>query len=173
MKKMKNIYLIGFMGSGKSHVGSRLGLLLHVDYIDTDTLVETKYKKAIPDIFSIEGEDAFRSYESDTLRNIPKENCIISTGGGIVKDKRNIDFMEETGLIVYLDTSFDVIDDRLRLDDSRPLWNQNKVKQKQLYRTREALYLSCAKLTISTDNKSVEAVALEIKSYIESEQLTE
>lgn len=170
---MKKIYLIGFMGSGKSSVGNRLGALLNVDYIDTDTEVEKKYKKAIPAIFTEQGEDAFRSYESDALKNVPNHRCVISTGGGIVKNKSNIDYMMQTGLIVYLATSFHAIDDRLRLDVSRPLWNQNKKNQKQLYETREKLYHSCAKLVVHTDNKSIDGLALEIKSYLESQQLME
>lgn len=166
---MKKIYLIGFMGSGKSFVGSRLAAILNANYVDTDAMVEKKHKKTIPAIFARDGEETFRSYESDALENVPDENCVISTGGGIVKSSRNLEHMAQTGFIVYLATSFDVIDDRLKFDVSRPLWNENKPKQKQLYKTREVLYLSCAQLIVQTDNKSVDAVALEIKSYIESQ----
>lgn len=165
---MKSIYLIGFMGSGKSFVGSRLAALLNVEYIDTDAMVEKKNKKSIPAIFSDDGEETFRSYESDILKSVFNKKCVISTGGGIVKNKKNIDYMVKTGFIVYLDTSFDVIDDRLKLDASRPLWNQDKIKLRQLYETREMLYRSCAMLTVRTDNKSGDEIAAEIKSHIAS-----
>lgn len=173
MKKMKKVYLIGFMGSGKSLVGSRLAAILNVTYVDTDKMVEKNLKQSIPTIFAQEGEAVFRSYESAALESVPDQSCVVSTGGGIVKSKQNIDYMRQTGFIVYLATSFDVIDDRLKSDVSRPLWNENKAKQKQLYKTREGLYLSCGQLTVQTDHKSADAVALEIKSYIASQQWIE
>lgn len=165
---MKNIYIIGFMGSGKSSVGQKISERWNYHFTDTDTIIEKKYNKTIPAIFSQEGEGKFRTYESDALRSVPNENCVISTGGGIVVNKKNIESMAQTGLIVFLDTSFNVIDARLRSDVSRPLWNQNRTKQKQLYKVRETIYRSCAQLTVNTDYKTMDEVASEILGSIQS-----
>ncbi|WP_404452998.1 shikimate kinase [Virgibacillus necropolis] len=166
---MKNIYLIGFMGSGKSSVGRCLSVTLNCNYVDTDAAVEAKYNKTIATIFSEEGESAFRSYESVELREIPYNNCVVSTGGGIIKNHNNVEQMKDTGIIVYLATSFEKIDNRLKTDLSRPLWNQNKQKQKQLFEERLDLYRSCADITVLTDDKSLDDIVAEVRSYIVSE----
>ncbi|WP_161493848.1 shikimate kinase [Virgibacillus necropolis] len=166
---MKNIYLIGFMGSGKSSVGKSLCILLDCDYVDTDTVVEEKNNKTIVDIFASEGENAFRIYESKVLREVPFENCVVSTGGGIIENEKNVEQMKNTGIIVYLETSFSKIDERLKMDLSRPLWNQNKQKKKELFEKRIDLYRSCANVTVKTDDKSYHDVAAEVVSYIVGE----
>lgn len=162
---MKNIYLIGFMGSGKSSVGRCLSQSLNCDYIDTDCVVEEKNNKIIADIFSQEGEGAFRTYESNVLNEIPNENCIVSTGGGIVMNNANIKQMNHNGIVVYLETSFATIDERLKTDLSRPLWNQNKQKQKQLFEKRSELYRNCADVTVKTDDKIIDTIAMEVRSH--------
>ncbi|ASK63209.1 shikimate kinase [Virgibacillus phasianinus] len=166
---MKNIFLIGFMGSGKSSVGKQLSEGLNCDYIDTDTIIETTHNKTIPEIFAREGEASFRKYESNALHNIPTENCVVSTGGGIVERSSNIDQMVETGIIVYLETDFRTIDKRLQFDTSRPLWRKNKDEKKQLYDRRIHLYQSCAAITVSTDNKLIDDLVFQITSQVANE----
>ncbi|WP_229683033.1 shikimate kinase [Virgibacillus oceani] len=162
---MKTIYLIGFMGSGKSSIGECLSLLLDVPLIDTDAAVEEKYSQSIAAIFKEKGESTFRIYESAALRDTPNTNAVVSTGGGIVENKGNTNYMK-SGTVIYLHTSFHEIKRRLQYDQKRPLWNSRLEEKEQLYKLRLNLYKSCAEYTISTDSKSIEAITNEIIAKI-------
>ena len=97
------IYVIGFMGSGKSTAGKKLAASLGWSFIDLDRKIEELAGKTIPQIFSSDGEQAFRKLESDVLRSINSlEDTIVSTGGGTPCHGNNMDYMLESGLTVYL-----------------------------------------------------------------------
>ncbi len=103
MEKNQKIYLIGFMGSGKTSTGKRLSSLLGWELIDLDKYVERVAGKSIPEIFAGEGEESFRKRETEALRALEtKKNCVISTGGGTPCSNNNIDYMLSTGFVVYL-----------------------------------------------------------------------
>ncbi len=103
MHEKKLIYVIGFMGSGKSTAGKRLAAALGWSFIDLDRKIEEVAGKTIPLIFSQDGEEAFRKTESDVLMNInPQEGTIVSTGGGTPCHGDNMDYMLKNGLTVYL-----------------------------------------------------------------------
>jgi shikimate kinase len=100
------IYIIGFMGSGKTTAGKKLASLLGWSFIDLDKRIEEHTAKTIPEIFSQEGETYFREIETKLLRNLNSgSNTIISTGGGTPCHNDNMDFMLETGLTIYLKLS--------------------------------------------------------------------
>ena len=85
-----NLSLIGFMGSGKSTIASRLADNLGFDFVDTDALIEKTASKSINEIFNDEGEGVFRKLESQVLEDlVGREGLVIATGGGIVTNKRN------------------------------------------------------------------------------------
>ena len=97
------IYIIGFMGSGKSTAGKKLSGVLGWSFIDIDRRIEEVAGKTIPQIFSGDGEDTFRKIESDVLKSIdPGKGTIVSTGGGTPCHGNNMDLMLGTGLTVYL-----------------------------------------------------------------------
>jgi shikimate kinase len=97
------IYIIGFMGSGKTTAGKKLASLLGWSFIDLDKRVEEYAGKSIPEIFSQSGEDYFRIIETQLLRNLKMcTNTVISTGGGTPCYIDNMDYMIETGLTIYL-----------------------------------------------------------------------
>jgi len=97
------VYIIGFMGSGKSTTGRKLASSLGWSFIDLDRRIEETTGKSIPEIFSEYGEEYFRNVEKDTLKNLnTQSNTIISTGGGTPCHGDNMDYMVETGLTVYL-----------------------------------------------------------------------
>lgn len=97
------IYIIGFMGSGKSTVGKKLASVLGWSYIDLDRKIEEIYGKTIPEIFSQHGEDYFRIVESEILKSLKSyTDCVVSTGGGTPCFSDNMDYMLETGLTLYL-----------------------------------------------------------------------
>jgi shikimate kinase len=97
------IYIIGFMGSGKSTAGKKLASLLGWSFIDLDKKIEEHTGKTIPEIFTENGEEYFRNLEAQLLKNLKScTNTLFSTGGGTPCYKDNMDFMLQTGLTIYL-----------------------------------------------------------------------
>ncbi len=139
----KNIVLTGMPGSGKTTVGRLLAKTLGMGFTDTDAMVE-KSHGAIPDIFSREGEAAFRKYENDAaLEASTMSNAVISTGGGIILDKTNMDALRGSGTIVFIDRPLEIL--LSETDTSgRPLLADGKEAIEALYRGRYGLYTSYA-----------------------------
>src|SRR5690625_5063936 len=92
---MNKIYLIGFMGAGKTTIGQKLSEILKLSFIDVDQYIEKKYETDIPTIFKTYGEEKFREYEMISLKELTKY-AIVATGGGIVEKKENIRSEEHT-----------------------------------------------------------------------------
>jgi len=117
------IYIIGFMGSGKSTAGRKLAASMGWPFIDLDRKIEEVALKTIPRIFSEDGEEHFRKIESEVLRNLDNtKRTVVSTGGGTPCHGDNMDFMLKTGVTVYLKMTPGQLAKRL-LDSSgeRPL----------------------------------------------------
>lgn len=158
------IALIGFMGSGKTEVGSLLARKLGKNYIEMDFLVLQKSEEiSINEIFRKHGEPHFRALEISVSEDLVHEkNAVIATGGGVVLNKSIIDNLkEEDGRIVYLHASFENICKRLEGDTTRPLFT-DKNKANELYEIRKPLYESYADITIKTESKTIEEVTNEI-----------
>lgn len=158
---MKTIYLIGFMGSGKSTIAAELAKSLSTSYIDTDDYIENKHEVKIADIFNVSGEKVFRRYEILALKEVSSYD-VVSTGGGIVENEENFNTMNDTGVIVYLKTSFEEISRRLENDTNRPLWDNNINEKITLYERRIPLYEKHADYVVVTDHKVVEDIVKEI-----------
>jgi shikimate kinase len=164
----KNIYLIGFMGAGKTSVGRILAHKLGLGFSDLDELIEAECGKTISSIFSELGEDFFREMESKTLQSISQSaGQIVATGGGIALRQSNWKIMKEGGITVYLKASADVLWSRIKNDTSRPLLRVEKPFEKvnELLSMRIPLYEK-ADIIIETENKSPENVADEIIRFI-------
>lgn len=109
------IYVIGFMGSGKTTIGRELALRLNWSFVDLDKKIEDHTKKTIPEIFSQNGEKYFREIESNVLKSLSSVNkTIISTGGGTPCHDENMKLMLSTGLTVYLKLTPDELETRLQ-----------------------------------------------------------
>ncbi len=103
MREVKTVYIIGFMGSGKSTAGKKLASALKCRFVDLDDRIESRLGMKIPDIFEKEGEKYFREMESVILREMSKEPLtVVSTGGGTPCYGGNMAYMLETGLTIYL-----------------------------------------------------------------------
>lgn len=161
------IVLIGFMGSGKSSIAKKLAERLDLEFIEMDELcIKKSRRNSISEIFEKDGEIIFREIEIYTAKDlINRENVIISAGGGVVMNKINLDYLKKNGIVIFLDTAFEIIEKRLMDDNTRPLFKDKK-KAKQLYDFRLPLYKYYADVIINTDNKSVEEIAKEIVSRI-------
>lgn len=117
------IFLLGFMGSGKSHTGRRLASLLEMQFIDLDYWIENQQNRTIPAIFETEGETAFREIERNALHHMTQfENAVIACGGGTPCFFDNMNWMNQQGLTIYLDTPIEVLVKRLKPERAhRPL----------------------------------------------------
>jgi shikimate kinase len=123
MVKSQRIYIIGFMGSGKSTAGKKLASLLCWTFVDLDKSIEEFAGKSIPEIFEQDGETVFRQIETKILRNLNSlKNTVISTGGGTPCYNDNMEYMLGTGLTLYLKLTPGQLKSRLsRSNGERPL----------------------------------------------------
>jgi len=117
------IYLIGFMGSGKSFLGRKLAYQLGINFLDLDEYIEKKSRTTISKIFENKGEAAFRRIETEALIDtFVLENIIIGTGGGTPCYFNNIEKMRENGLVIFINPTVDILVKRLEGEkDKRPL----------------------------------------------------
>lgn len=146
-----NIILCGFMGSGKTVVGTELAKLMGRKFVDTDEFIEQEQGTAIKAIFAAHGEDYFRDLEFECCKKVSElKNCVVSTGGGALTFERNVEVLKNSGKIVFLDASFNVICDRIGDCTTRPLF-QDREKAKQLYDERKSKYLAAADIVINGD----------------------
>lgn len=148
---MKNVYLCGFMGCGKSHIGRLLARRLDRRFVDLDSYIEEKEGKPISRIFADEGEPYFREAEARYIREMP-ENCIVATGGGAVINPDTAEAAAKTGTIVFLDAGFELCYRRIENDSRRPLVMSNTKEQlSELYQTRRAVYRKRATLVVDAN----------------------
>ena len=159
---MKNIILIGFMGSGKTTIGKALEEKTDMTFVDTDELIEAYEGCKISEIFVDKGEAYFRRLENETLKDLltSTDNKVISTGGGIVTNQENIPLLKQLGKVFYLRIKPETVVKRLEGDKTRPLLigEDKLVKVEQLMTDRKELYEMAADKTIDTDGLSVSEI---------------
>lgn len=163
---MKAIYLTGFMGAGKSTVGKQLAGRLGLPVIDTDEWIEKEKKKSISAIFAEEGEKAFRDYERHALESLPTDNIIITTGGGIVIQECNRNWMKKKGIVIYLHCEANEIYRRLQSDTTRPLLAKNKQENIKKILGERLSYYKEADIVIDTTGKEIENIVDEIMKMV-------
>jgi shikimate kinase len=148
------IFLIGFMGSGKTYWGRVWSQKLSIDFYDLDEVIEKNEGKTIAAIFEKDGEDHFRRIEAAALRTFSeKENCIIACGGGTACFNDNMQWMNENGTTIYLSATPPYILSRVKEEkDKRPLINKHNEAEllffiEQKLKEREPFY-NQAKITL-------------------------
>ena len=154
------VVLIGMPGCGKTTIGKILANDLSYNFYDMDDYIEKMTNKSVADLFNI-GEDYFRDKETEACKElINKRKAIISSGGGVVKKKVNIDILKKDCIIVFIDRDVeDILND---LDsDSRPLLKGNKERIYNLYKERYELYKKSADIIIK-NNKTIKDIVNEI-----------
>jgi shikimate kinase len=161
---VSRIYLIGFMGAGKSTIGRRLAMKLGWKFIDLDEEIERTEGRPIADIFRGHGETHFRQLESLALNRVSistsTEKSIIALGGGAFVDPENRAIADNSGLTVWLKVSFAKAVDRVKIDGTRPKFTSTE-QAEWLYRIREPHY-ALAKVHIPTDDGTPETIVDEI-----------
>jgi shikimate kinase len=161
------IYIVGFMGAGKTTVGRELAARLDVPFFDLDNLVEAAEKTSIKDLFAQHGEPYFRKRERDLLRSTKYlDSAVIATGGGTFTFDENIQFIQSEGLSVYLAAPYSLL--RARVGDKaaeRPLFRDDDAAH-ELYANR-LRYYRMADITLNvrddeTCSEIVERLLLEL-----------
>lgn len=160
-----NIYIIGMPGSGKTTIAKQLAKTLNYTYIDLDGMIEKDSLMFIEEIFEKYGEEKFRAFETNALRDITCDQAVISCGGGVVTVKENKELMK--GLKLYLDTDITVIKKRLETDYQRPLLKKTTLEQ--LYDDRFLKYQDFADAIIN-NNYDIEQTVKVIENYLKNEE---
>jgi shikimate kinase len=155
-----SIFLVGFMGAGKSAVGRSLAGLLHRPFSDTDELVVRAAGCPIETIFRERGEGRFREIEWDVLREVAAETGgVIATGGGLFLGVTQRAAIRRSGASIWLDARFDVIASRLGESAMRPLWSgADALERRAMFERRRAAY-ALADGTVDASEGSVDEVA--------------
>ena len=144
---MKNIFLVGFMGTGKSTIARRMKQKYHMEIIEMDERIEKREGMRIPELFQTYGEEYFRNLETELLSEIQEEeNLVVSCGGGAVLREENVRKMKACGVVVLLTAS-----PKKTIQDIR-----------ELMEARRESYESAADIRICVDNKNSEDICVEI-----------
>lgn len=165
----KNIFLIGFMGCGKSTVAAALSRMYGMHVIEMDMLLAEREGMSIPEIFQKHGETYFRDLESALVSEIRSEtNHVVSCGGGVVLRERNVVEMKKNGHIVLLTAKPETILERVAGDDNRPILKGKKNEKdiSELMEQRRPKYEAAADVVIETDDKSVQEICEEMMQKV-------
>jgi shikimate kinase len=165
---MKNIVLIGFMGTGKTTIAIQLANKLGMRYVSTDDMIEKREKCTINEIFTRKGEDYFRDVESDVVREASQaEGLVIDAGGGAVIREENLNNFKSGGVLICLTADEDVIMERTKKYKHRPLLNVEdpKLKIRTLLAKRAPFYAK-ADHCIDTGKFTVRQVIEQIEGIV-------
>ena len=165
---MNSVYLIGFMGTGKSTVGHLLAKELNRTFIDTDELIVEKAGMEITEIFKKQGEDYFRALEEVILKQIiSRDDLVVSTGGGFIVNSGNIEIMHNSGILITLIAAPEIIYERVKDYNDRPLLDvDNPIEEiKTLLFSRASYYIK-SDYIVDTSSITPKETVQEIIGYI-------
>lgn len=160
-----NLILCGFMGCGKTTVGQALAAATNRSFVDTDAMIIQEQGLPIHQIFDTRGEAYFRALEQEACRRLGgQDGLVISTGGGMLTVRQNVELLKQNGTIFLLDVPFPLLAERVGDGGGRPLF-QDRSKAEALYDTRLPLYRSAANHVVD-GSKPVDLIVDEILSHI-------
>ncbi|MCE5285867.1 MAG: shikimate kinase [Pelosinus sp.] len=166
---MKNIVLIGFMGTGKTSTGKLLANRLSRPFLDMDKKIEIENNTTIAEMFQQYGEAYFRQKEQEMIVKAARyTNAVIATGGGAVLAEKNVAGLKSTGVIISLTASLEVILERTGRRNTRPLLNcpERAEKVAHLLSSRRGLYEAAADYVVDTSQRTPQQVVDLILSYL-------
>ena len=171
---MKNLILIGYMGSGKTTIGKLFAQTYGYKFCDTDYLIEKQTKKKISDIFASKGEAYFRDLETHTLETIQGQliNTVLSTGGGMPCREENVRLLQSIGTVIFLKVSKETVISRLKEDTTRPLLQGDHFEEKveEMLAIRNPLYEKAANYVVDTGKNTTKEVVETIYELMREER---
>lgn len=174
MPKNINVYLVGPMAVGKTTIGRQLARTLSLEFYDSDEMIERQTGATVAWIFDLEGEAGFRKREQRMIEEITQQQGIVlATGGGSILTERNRHYLSSRGTVIFLYTDVDVLYDRTRQDEKRPMLRTDDVETriKELWDERGPLYKEVADYSLNTRGKSVRQVCDEILAYLSEQDI--
>lgn len=165
---MKNIVFIGMPASGKSTVGVVVAKRLGYKFVDTDLVIQEVEKRLLKEIIAEEGNEGFLRIEDRVNAEIQEERAVISPGGSVVYCENAMRHYKETGMIVYLHTSYETINNRLHNAKNRGVVLKDGQTLKDLYEERTALFERYADLMISEEGRDLEETIEEVLRVLEN-----
>ena len=159
-----NVILCGFMGCGKSTIGTLLAEKLNFSFVDSDKVIEQRENMSVSEIFATHGEEYFRAVETAVINDLCKQNSqIIATGGGAVLNPSNANTLRNNGTVFFFDVTPETVLERLKDDTSRPLLQKENKETavRELMDTRRPIYIKHSHHTINA-NRTPKAVSEEI-----------
>ncbi len=169
---LKNIVLIGYMGSGKSSIAACINKLTGMKTFEMDALIEEREHMTISEIFEKHGEQYFRDKETALLSELTgMENVVVSCGGGTPLREENRDILKKAGVVVWLKADANTIYERIKNAKDRPLLNGNMTVShiKEMMESRKDKYEACAGFCIDTDGLTPDEIARLIIEKTEAE----
>ena len=169
---MKNIFLIGPMGSGKTTIGRQLAARLDRKFYDSDREIEKRTGVDVALIFEIEGEEGFRLRETKMINELAKKHdSVIATGGGAILSEENRACLKQSGRVIYLKSSEEKLFERTFRDKKRPLLDTEDCLAtiKELLVKRGPLYEEIADLIICTDHRPIKQIINKISQNLNRE----
>ena len=169
---MNNLFLIGFMGAGKSSVSAGLGRMLGREVVEMDERIAAQEGMSIPELFAQKGEPYFRACETALIKSFAQgAPRIVSCGGGVPLREENVAAMRESGTVVLLTASPEVILERVRDSDERPLLQGHKDVPyiAALMEQRRPRYEAAADITVDTSRLNIEEVCRQVLRQVPSD----
>lgn len=160
-----NIFLIGFMGTGKTTIAQRISSMFTMEMVEMDKIIAERAGMSIPDIFETYGEAYFREMETQLVMELQeRSNTVISCGGGTPLRENNVKAMRKSGKIVLLTASPETIHERVKDSHDRPILENNKSVSfiAELMEQRREKYEFAADIIIETDGKSEQEICVEL-----------
>ncbi len=165
------VFLVGFMGAGKTSVARKLARSAGIAAVDMDTYIERRCDMKVKEIFAESGESGFRAIETEVLRELASgEPRLVSCGGGVVLAQVNREILREFGFVVYLQVTAAEAASRISDVSSRPLFGDLEQAQRVI-ESRLPLYEEVADLTIDTAGRGSGAIAREAFSLLKKERV--
>ena len=166
--KADKVYLVGFIGAGKSTLARALATRLHWDALDIDDLVEAREHETVAALFARRGEGYFRTVERAVLvEQLPRRHVVVATGGGTYVDPQNQALINRDGLSVWLDLAFDRALGRVPLDGRRPLAS-DRAAFERLFESRRTAY-ERAHTRIDAGRSSADQLAEELAAWLQQD----
>ncbi len=163
-----NLYLVGFMGTGKTTVSRILAARLGHRWVDSDHEIERLQGRTIPEIFASEGEAAFRKMERDFIENgHPAERTVVACGGGLVIQPGMLDEVQKRGVVMCLHATVETVLRRTAGNRSRPLLNVEDPEKRvrELYAVRDPIYRRAGSVILTDNRPQLEVVQHVLRAY--------